>query len=55
MLHSRLYEISGRSTITPPFQDVTLAFGLEMGELGPTIPIQDVMNIHQKPSCYAYV
>ncbi|KAF8802290.1 Di-copper centre-containing protein [Phlegmacium glaucopus] len=55
MLPSRLYDISGRSTITPPFQNVTLDFGLEMGDLAPTIPIRDVMDLRQKPSCYAYV
>lgn len=55
MLPSRLSDISGRSTTTAPFQNVTLDFGLEMGNLSTIVPIRDVMNIHQQPSCYAYV
>ena len=55
MLPSRLYDISGHSTTTPPFENVTLTFGLEMGRLAPTIPIRDVMDIHQPPFCYTYV
>lgn len=55
MLPSRLYDISGRSTTEPPFENVTLDFVLEMGLLAPNITIRDVMNIHQQPSCYTYV
>ena len=55
MLPSRRYDISGRSTITAPFKNVTLDFGLEMGLLAPAIPIRDVMDIYQQPSCYTYV
>ena len=39
MLPSRLYEISGRSTPDPPYQNVTLDFDLEMGNLAPNVTI----------------
>jgi len=52
---SRLYEISGHSTTTPPFQNVTLDFKLEMGNFAPWLSIREVMNIHKEPSCYTYV
>ncbi|KAJ3515550.1 hypothetical protein NLJ89_g1689 [Agrocybe chaxingu] len=56
MLPSRLYEVSGRSTTTPPFRNITLDFIIEMGEsLGPSVPIRDVMDIHSPPNCYTYV
>ena len=51
----RLYEVSGRSTITPPFQNITLDFGLEMGGFAPITPIRQVMDIHSEPMCYTYV
>ena len=55
MLPDRLYEISGRSTIDPPFVDVTLDYPLDMGTLADTIPIRDVMDIWSAPNCYTYV
>ncbi|KAH9478721.1 Tyrosinase P [Psilocybe cubensis] len=54
-LPQRLYEISGRSTTTPPFKNVTLDYTLLMGNLGETRPIRDVMDIHSEPLCYTYV
>lgn len=55
MLPHRLYEITGRSTINPPYVNVTLDFLLIMTPLGPTVPIREVMDIHSSPSCYTYV
>jgi len=55
MLPSRLYEISGRSTPDPPYQNVTLEFELEMGNLAPNITIRNVMDIHGDSNCYTYV
>ena len=53
---SRLYQVSGRSSITPPYyQNVTLDFGLDMGGFAPTKPIREVMDIHSGPMCYTYV
>ena len=55
MLPSRLFEISGRSTTDPPYQNVTLDFELEMGNQAPKVPIRDVMDIHDGSNCYTYV
>ena len=55
MLPSRLYEISGRSTPNPPYENVTLNFLLEMGNQARNLPIRDVMNIHDDSNCYTYV
>ena len=55
MLPSRLYEVSGRSTVTPPFQNVTLDSKLEMENFEAWLTIRDVMDIHREPSCYTYV
>ena len=42
-------------SITPPYGDLDLGFPLQMGNLGPTIPTRDVMDIRKEPSCYMYV
>ncbi|KAF8954699.1 hypothetical protein BDZ97DRAFT_1927844 [Flammula alnicola] len=56
MLPMRLFEISGRSTIVPPFVNVTLDHPLQMDSaLGPTVPIREVVDIHSGPNCYTYV
>ena len=52
---TRLYEVSGRSTITPPFHNITLDFGLDLGSFAPIMPIREVMDIHSGPMCYTYV
>jgi len=51
----RLYEISGRSTLIAPFHNVTLDSPLQMGTLGPTVPIRDIMDLWKEPNCYTYV
>jgi tyrosinase len=53
--HRRLHEISGRSTVDPPYTNVTLDFMLHNGPLAPVIPIQEVMNISGPVLCYDYV
>ncbi|KAF9558276.1 tyrosinase [Agrocybe pediades] len=55
MKPSRLYEISGYTTSTPPFTNLTLEYPLQMGTIGNTVPIRDVMDIHSEPNCYTYV
>ena len=55
MRPERLNEISGRSTIEPPFVNVTLDYPLDMGTLGAVRPIRDVMDIWAAPNCYTYV
>nr|AIO05492.1 tyrosinase [Hypsizygus marmoreus] len=53
---SRLFDISGRSTVDPPYQNVSLVFPLEMGVLAPLLPIRKVMDIlHGDSLCYQYV
>ena len=53
---ARLYEISGRSSQTPPFVNVTLDYPLEMAQsIGPTVPLWKVMDIRSAYNCYTYV
>jgi len=51
----RMYEMTGRSTVYPPFSNVTLESPLYMPNLGPTVKIGDIMDIRSAPSCYTYV
>jgi len=51
----RLYEVSGRTSITPPYGNLTFSYPLQMGNLGPTLPVRDVMDIRKEPSCYTYI
>ncbi|KAF9051984.1 tyrosinase [Panaeolus papilionaceus] len=51
----RMWEVSGRSTPTPPpFVNVTVEFPLNMGTLGDTIPIREIMDTASRPGCYTY-
>jgi len=54
-LARRLIEISGRSSVDPPFVNVTLAFKLKMGILAPLVSIGDVMDIRKELLCYEYI
>lgn len=51
----RLYEIEGPTSRTPPYGNITLHYPLKMGNVGPTLPVGDVMDIRKEPSCYIYV
>jgi tyrosinase len=50
----RLKEISGPTSINPPYVNVTPDFMLTFGTLGPSVPIRDVMDIHSPTLCYTY-
>ena len=50
----RLHEISGPTTVNPPFVEVTLDFMLTSSTLAPPIPIRDVMSIFHPSLCYTY-
>ncbi|KAG6907932.1 hypothetical protein DXG01_006862 [Tephrocybe rancida] len=52
--HHRLYQISGRSTQAPPFQNVTLNTTLPTEPLGRSIQIHEVMDIGNGLLCYTY-
>ncbi|KAG5635596.1 hypothetical protein H0H81_010667 [Sphagnurus paluster] len=52
---TRLFDISGRTSVDPPYQNVTLDFMLDMGGVAPHVPIRKVMDIRRKPGCYVYV
>ncbi|KAF4619307.1 hypothetical protein D9613_004840 [Agrocybe pediades] len=51
---NRLYQISGRSTTSAPFVNVTLDYTLQMGSVGKSVQIRDVMDIHTEENCYTY-
>lgn len=51
----RLYEVSGRTSVDPPYRNVTLEYVLEMGTLAPWVRIREVMDIRRAGLCYEYV
>ena len=50
-----LYDFSGPVSIYPPYGNVTLSYGLKMGNIGPSLPVWNVMDTRKEPSCYTYV
>lgn len=46
--------MSGRSTVDPPYVNITLDFELNMMMLAPTVTIREVMDTRNKPQCYIY-
>ncbi|KAJ6532764.1 tyrosinase [Mycena vulgaris] len=54
-LPKRLFDVSGRSSVDPPFVNITLAFELKMLNLAPLIPIRDIMDPSSQPLCYTYI
>ena len=50
----RLWEISGRTTVGPPYVNVTLDYPLDMMITADTVPIRDVMNTMGGTLCYTY-
>ncbi|KAF8990052.1 tyrosinase [Cyathus striatus] len=53
-VQNRLYQVSGRSTVQPPWVNVTLDYPLLTEPLASDIPIYDVMDIRSPPLCYTY-
>ncbi|KAJ7719100.1 tyrosinase, partial [Mycena maculata] len=53
-LPSRIEDMSGRSTVDPPYVDVTLDFELNMMMLAPRVTIREVMDIRNDLLCYTY-
>ncbi|KAF8055434.1 tyrosinase [Lyophyllum atratum] len=51
----RLYAVSGRTSVTPPYGSLTLGFMLEMANLAPRVPVREVMDIGGGCLCYEYV
>jgi hypothetical protein len=51
----RLYEISGRSTVNPPYRNVTLAYQLKTFNLAPPVTIAQVMDTTNPLLNYVYV
>ncbi|KAJ7089203.1 tyrosinase [Mycena belliarum] len=54
-LPARLHDVSGRSSVDPPFVNITLGFELKMSNLAPLVPIRDIMDPRRPPLCYTYV
>jgi len=51
----RIYEVDGQTSTSPPYGHLTLDYSLKMGNIGLTLPVQDIMDIQMEPSCYTYV
>ncbi|KAF7364338.1 Tyrosinase central domain-containing protein [Mycena sanguinolenta] len=51
---SRLEDISGPSTVNPPYEDVTLDFELDMMMLAPPVTIREVLETPNQLLCHIY-
>jgi tyrosinase len=52
---SHFNEIGGPTSIYPPTVNLTYGFPLQMGDLGPTVSVGTVLDIHSKSNCYTYL
>lgn len=49
-----MYALSGPTTQTAPFEEITLDFLLPFTTLAEPIAVREVMDIESEPSCFQY-
>lgn len=52
---ANLRAVGYRTTITPPFVNVTESYPLRMTNLGPTVMVGKVLDARDEPNCYSYL
>ncbi|KAF7313884.1 Tyrosinase central domain-containing protein [Mycena chlorophos] len=50
----RVVDMSGRSTVDPPYQNVTLSYELDLLGLAPVMEIREMMDTRSELLCYIY-
>jgi tyrosinase len=51
---NRLYALSGPTTQTPPFTNITLDFKMPFTSIAAPLAVREVMDIESEPSCFQY-
>ena len=52
---NRLYALSGPTTQTAPFTNITLDFKMPFTTLAQPIAVREVMDAESEPGCFQYV